>query len=72
MKKRDIPERACAFCEKGKRLIDGENAICKHRGVVPLDFSCRRFLFDPLKIEREPRSFSFSNKIETLFDEEKI
>lgn len=66
MKKRDIPEKACAYCENGQRLIDSESALCKHKGVVSLDFRCRRFVFDPLKMSLEPRKIKLNTKIETL------
>lgn len=66
MKKRDIPERACAYCENGKRLIDNESAICKYKGAVSLGYCCRKFVFDPLKMSPEPRRIKLNTKIETL------
>lgn len=65
MKKRDIPEKACAYCENSQILIDNESALCKHKGPVAMDYSCRRFVFDPLKMSLEPKKLKFT-KIETL------
>lgn len=53
MKKKNIEEKVCARCENGKCLIDGESVLCKHKGIVSCDFVCRRFVFDPLKVEKE-------------------
>lgn len=66
MKKRDIPEKACAYCENGKLLIDSESAICKYKGVVSQGYKCRRFIFDPLKMSQEPRRLKLDTEIETL------
>ncbi|MBE6700533.1 MAG: hypothetical protein E7582_01395 [Ruminococcaceae bacterium] len=70
MKKRDVPERSCAYCEKAHILIDNESALCRHKGPVSLDFRCRRFVFDPLKVNLEPRKLKKNTKIETLWSEE--
>lgn len=67
MKKRDIPETTCAFCEKGVRLIDGETVLCKKKGPVSLDGTCRGFVFDPLKEKPTPTSAFFKKTdMETL------
>ena len=66
MKKKNIPERACAFCENGQKLIDEETCLCRHKGPVSLDYSCRKFVFDPLKAERSARAPIFNTKMETL------
>lgn len=66
MKKKNVPEKCCAVCEHSHALIDEESAICPYKGAVALDFICRRFTFDPLKIKREAVQIKFNNKIETL------
>lgn len=66
MKKRDIPESTCAYCEHGKNLIDGESTLCKYKGPVSPAHRCRRFVFDPLKMSMEPRKLKLNTKIETL------
>ena len=65
MKKKNVIEKSCAFCEYSKMLIDEESAICPHKGAVPLDYVCRKFTFDPLKVKRDAKQIKFS-KIETL------
>lgn len=66
MKKRDIPEKSCAFCELGIRMIDGETVLCKKRGPVSSDNACRKFIFDPLKEAPVPVSGLKKTKMETL------
>ena len=66
MNKKDIPEKVCAFCENGKALIDDETALCKYKGPVSLDFCCRKFVFDPLKVKRDSKKIKFDMKIEKL------
>ena len=38
----------CAYCEKGRRISE-EEVVCIRRGVVPAEFHCRKFRYDPLK-----------------------
>ncbi len=64
--KKDCIERACAYCEKGCAMLDGESTLCKLRGPVSSAYSCRHFTFDPLKITAEPRRLRLNTKIETL------
>jgi hypothetical protein len=66
MKKRDIPEKTCAFCEMGTRMIDEESVLCKKRGPVSSDYTCRKFVFDPLKETPCPSSSIKKMKMETL------
>lgn len=65
MKKNNYDEKICARCENGRCLIDEESVLCRHKGVVALDFTCRRFVFDPLKVKKEAVVLKPS-KIETL------
>ena len=52
-KKKELDcQKICLFCENASRLKDTEDVICRIKGVVSLDFSCRKFVYDPLK--REP------------------
>lgn len=46
--KKDISP-SCAYCTYGKTAPDGENVLCKKRGVVEKSFSCRKFSYDVLK-----------------------
>mgnify|MGYP003296222971 CR=1 FL=1 len=44
---------SCSYCEFGKCSPDGETVLCKKKGIVEKDFSCRKFSYDVLK--RQPR-----------------
>ena len=45
----------CRFCEKAALLDGGEQVLCKFKGIVPEDGSCRNFTYDPLtRIPRTP------------------
>ena len=65
MKKRDIPEKICAFCENGTRMVDEDTVLCSKKGPVASDFHCRRFTFDPLKEKPSPAPLK-KVKMETL------
>ena len=41
-------EPRCAYCRHGAGL-DHEEVICRHKGVVPEEYHCRRFVYDPLR-----------------------
>lgn len=41
-------EPRCAYCEKGSQINERE-VICVKRGVVPMEYHCGRFRYDPLK-----------------------
>ena len=41
-------EPRCAYCKRGEQINDREVA-CVKRGIVPVEDSCRRFRYDPLK-----------------------
>ena len=45
--RRDMDPR-CAYCEKGRQINEREVA-CVKRGVVPVEYHCRAFRYDPLK-----------------------
>lgn len=65
MKKRDIPEKICAFCENATRMVDEGSVLCSKKGPVSSDFSCRRFVFDPLKESPSPAPLK-KVKMETI------
>lgn len=46
-------EKYCKFCERAKKLYDGDTMLCEKYGVVPSSHKCGKFRYDPLK--REPR-----------------
>ncbi len=49
MKKHANYECLCAFCEKATGIYDEDTMICKSRGIVSKAYSCRKFIYDPLK-----------------------
>lgn len=51
-------EKRCEYCLKGRLPQDRSVVLCKRFGVVPLDFSCRKFEYDPLK--RVPNRIKFN------------
>ena len=38
----------CVYCQWGQQLNEREVA-CVKKGVVPVEFSCRSFRYDPMK-----------------------
>lgn len=54
--KRNIDcQRVCLFCENASLLPGGNDVLCKHRGIVSEDHSCRKFTYDPLKRVPAPK-----------------
>ena len=51
MKKDTRYDHCCYCCEYSSALPDGESFLCKKKGVVPAEFACSAFIFDPLKKE---------------------
>ena len=39
---------ACVYCQRCTALND-EEVLCAKRGVVPSDYKCRKFRYDPCK-----------------------
>lgn len=57
----------CAYCVNGVDIGDG-NIACTHRGVVPEDFHCRKFEYDPLRrVPPQPAAPDFSKYDDTDF-----
>ena len=48
-------ERSCAYCARAVKA-DDDTMVCRRRGPVSMDGSCRRFRYDPLK--RVPEAMS--------------
>ena len=40
---------SCSYCVHGKPSPDKESVLCLKRGLVNLDYSCKKFKYDPLK-----------------------
>ena len=47
-------EPACEYCRHGTGIRDNQMILCEKQGVVAPYYSCRKFVYDPLK--RVPRS----------------
>ncbi|MDN0032542.1 hypothetical protein [Oscillibacter ruminantium] len=45
--RKDIDPR-CAYCRQGAQINEREVA-CVKKGIVPMEGSCRKFRYDPLK-----------------------
>lgn len=45
--RKDMDPR-CAYCQRGAQINDREVA-CVKKGIVPMESSCRKFRYDPLK-----------------------
>jgi len=43
----------CEYCAHGKPTAGKSMVLCRRKGVIQPDFSCRNFKYDPLK--RAPR-----------------
>lgn len=46
-------EPRCEYCVKGQMTQDGKNVLCRKKGIVNKNFSCRSFEYDP--IMRKPK-----------------
>lgn len=44
---------ACEYCEHGRLSSDHIRILCPKKGLVSPTYSCRRYLYDPLR--RSPR-----------------
>ena len=46
----EMIEKRCCYCEKASEIRETTGYICNKKGVVPYHFSCKKFVFDPLKL----------------------
>ena len=64
--RRDMDPR-CVYCEKGQQINEREVA-CVKRGVVPAEYHCRAFRYDPLKrVPPRPAALDTEKLIEADF-----
>lgn len=58
----NVKEPRCETCALGKLSANGESVLCVQGGAVPLDHSCRRYQYDPLRRvpKRRPQLGDFS------------
>ena len=52
-KKEKDAEKYCEYCRYAVTVSLTDDMICEKRGIVSKDYSCRKFIYDPLK--RMPR-----------------
>lgn len=57
--RKDMDPR-CAYCRRGSQINEREVA-CLKKGVVPVEYHCRAFRYDPLK-RVPPRPVSLDTK----------
>lgn len=43
-------EKRCCYCENASPIRETTGYICNKKGIVPFNFSCKKFVFDPLKL----------------------
>ena len=48
-------ENRCEYCAFGGRTPDGTSVLCAKKGISPLDSSCKKYKYDPLKRVPRPR-----------------
>ena len=49
--KKDI-SACCSYCAHGRVAPNKESILCKKAGLVNIDYSCKKFKYDPFK--RQP------------------
>lgn len=40
---------SCEYCERGRVTKDGKMVLCESKGIVFGKYSCRKFIYSPLK-----------------------
>jgi len=43
-----VIEKKCCYCENSAPIRETTGYICKKKGVVSYNFTCKKFVFDPL------------------------
>jgi len=49
-KSENVIEKKCCYCEHAVPIRETSGYICKKKGVVSYNFTCRKFSFDPIKL----------------------
>lgn len=52
-------ENRCEYCHYGKISADKNSVLCSKKGIVDLDYKCRKYIYSPLRRlpKREPSLF---------------
>ena len=53
MRRNSDEAKLCEFCRFATEIKTTEDMLCAYKGVVDKEYSCRKFVYDPLK--RVPR-----------------
>ena len=54
-KSHDDNEQICAYCENAVVIRESDICICKFNGAVAQTSTCRKFVFDLLKVAPIPK-----------------
>ena len=46
----NIIEKKCCYCEHAAPIRETTGYICKKKGIVSYNFTCKKFAFDPIKL----------------------
>lgn len=46
----------CEYCKNGNLSPTGREVLCRAKGIVDLSYSCKKYVYDPLK--RQPKKMS--------------
>lgn len=50
MKRQDEDhERVCSLCRYSSAISGREEMLCSKKGIISPEYSCRAFIYDPLK-----------------------
>lgn len=53
-------EPSCSYCIHGQKISE-RDVVCGKKGIVPVEGSCRKFRYDPIKRE-PPRPVALKTK----------
>ncbi|MBQ1537937.1 MAG: hypothetical protein IIZ73_06460 [Ruminococcus sp.] len=40
---------SCSYCLYGNRSKEGNKVLCERQGLVDADYSCKKWIYDPIK-----------------------
>ncbi len=60
-----VAEQICALCVHARLLNDNEHVLCDKKGIVPIDFSCKKQQTDLTKVNiRRKRTIASLSDLE--------
>ncbi len=63
-------EKMCVYCEHATILHDNSYVLCTKKGVVLSTYSCRKFIYDPMK--RTTRRKPVLSSIDDMIDLDQV